>query len=95
LRKSLVSHGKNWTIAAAVTVCLPTANANAQRTLGKVRVSQSVMRLKEPMADSITYITVKGKIVDGIMIHSIARGNSECKGKQSGLVQPNGVEYLL
>lgn len=57
---------KKLAIAAAVTSLFATANVNAQRTLGKVRVSQSVNQIKDtPGIDSVTYSTIKGKIVDG------------------------------
>jgi hypothetical protein len=75
---------KKLAIAAAVTGLFATANANAQRTLGKVRVSQSVNETKkEPMADSINYATVKGRIIDAYNNSSIQ--GAELMVKNSGL----------
>jgi hypothetical protein len=55
---------KRLTIAAAVTSVFATANAAAQSTLGKVKVSQSANQVKgEPVVDSITYVTLRGKII--------------------------------
>nr|WP_067057969.1 carboxypeptidase-like regulatory domain-containing protein [Mucilaginibacter sp. L294] len=55
---------KKLTIAAAVTSLFATVNANAQHTLGKVKVSQSVNQIKDaPAVDSITYVVLKGKII--------------------------------
>jgi hypothetical protein len=57
---------KKLTIAATLTSLFVTVNANAQSTVGKVKVSQSVNQLKgTPKADSVTFSTIKGKIVDG------------------------------
>ncbi|MES2062264.1 MAG: carboxypeptidase-like regulatory domain-containing protein [Bacteroidota bacterium] len=55
---------KKLAIAAAVTGLFVTANANAQHTLGKVKIAQSVNQNKDtPAADSITYVVLKGKII--------------------------------
>ncbi|MCQ6957935.1 carboxypeptidase-like regulatory domain-containing protein [Mucilaginibacter aquariorum] len=56
---------KKLVIAAAVTSLFATADADAQRTVGKVKVSQSFNPVKDvPAVDSISYSTVKGKIID-------------------------------
>lgn len=53
---------KKFTIAAAVTSLFATTNANAQRTLGKVRISQTVNPVKKAPADT-TFKVITGKVV--------------------------------
>jgi hypothetical protein len=84
---------KRWTIAAAVTSLFAVANVSAQeRTIGKVLVSGNDNVVKGvPIPNSITYITVKGKIVDGNDSTALPGATVRVKGTTIGTVtNPNG-----
>lgn len=83
---------KKMAIAAAITGLFTTANANAQRILGKVAVSQSVKSPKAILVgDTIIYTTVKGKIVDGNDSTALPGVTVRVKGTTIGTVtNPDG-----
>ncbi|MBB5397949.1 carboxypeptidase-like regulatory domain-containing protein [Mucilaginibacter sp. AK015] len=55
---------KRLAVAAAITSFFATTKAEAQRTVGKVAITQSVNNPKAILiGDTITYTTIKGKIV--------------------------------
>lgn len=87
---------KRLTIAAAVTGLFATVNANAQNMLGKVKVSQSVNQIKStPKVDSITFSTIKGKIVDGNDSTALPGVSVMVKGTRIGTQTNANGEFTL
>jgi hypothetical protein len=87
---------KKLTIAAAVTSLFATMNAEAQQTLGKVKVSQSVTQVKDtPAADSIAYVVLKGKIISSDDKLPVVGAVVYLKGKSIGTQTNVSGDFML
>ena len=88
---------KKLTNAAAVTSLFAAANVNAQEpTVGKVLISMTDSVVKGiPVPGSVTYVTVKGKIVDSNDSTALPGVTVRVKGATIGTVTNQGGEFML
>lgn len=84
------------TIAAAVTGLFASVNADAQSTLGKVKVSQSVNQIKDPSkAEAKSFTIVKGKIVDANDSLALPGVTVRVKGTTIGMLTGMNGDFAL
>jgi hypothetical protein len=87
---------KAFTIAAAVTGLFATVNADAQSTLGKIKVSQSVNQIKDSSKTKTnTSIVVKGKIVDANDSLALPGVTVRVKGTTIGMLTNMNGNFAL
>lgn len=87
---------KIFAIAAAVTGLFTTVHANAQSTLGKIKVSQSVNQIKDSSkAEAKSFTIVKGKIVDANDSLALPGVTVRVKGTTIGMLTDMNGDFAL